>query len=66
LGAGIWRKRGDFEQAIGRSRGGRTTKIHAVADQAGRPIALTVTPGQSHDLAGAAALPARIPTPKRD
>ncbi len=62
---GIRRKRGDFEQAIGRSRGGRTTKVHAVTDEVGRPLAFTVTPGQVHDLVGAAALLARIPTPKR-
>ena len=31
------RKREDFGQAIGRSRGGRTTKIHAVTDDQGRP-----------------------------
>jgi hypothetical protein len=32
------RKRGGQEQAIGRSRGGRTTRIHAVADASGRLI----------------------------
>ena len=32
-------KGGADKQAIGRSRGGRTTKIHAVADRAGRLIA---------------------------
>ncbi len=55
----------DVKQAIGRSRGGRTTKIHAAADEAGRSIAFTLTPGHAHDLDGAAALLARIPTPKR-
>ena len=35
LGSG--RKRGAFGQAIGRSRGGRTTKLHALTDdKAGR------------------------------
>ena len=63
LGGGS--KRGDFEQAIGRSRGGRTTKIHAITDALGRPIALSITPGQTHDLVGAALLLERIPTPKR-
>jgi hypothetical protein len=29
-------KRGSEDQAIGRSRGGSTTKIHAVVDQEGR------------------------------
>ncbi|WP_410468158.1 transposase [Sinorhizobium fredii] len=33
-------------QATGRSRGGRSTKIHAVCDSLGRAIALDVTPGR--------------------
>ena len=40
-------KGGAQEQAIGRSRGGRTTKIHAVADAAGRLIALDLSPGRN-------------------
>src|SRR6185503_18414559 len=38
-------------QAIGRSRGGLTTKIHALVDALGNPVALMLTPGQDHDLA---------------
>ena len=34
---------------MGRSRGGLTTKIHAVVDAEGRPIALELTAGQAHD-----------------
>lgn len=34
---------------MGRSRGGLTTKIHAVVDAEGRPIALKLTAGQAHD-----------------
>ena len=37
-------------QAIGRSRGGLTTKIHARVDALGNPVELTLTPGQAHDL----------------
>src|SRR5882724_5081546 len=37
-------------QAIGRSRGGLTTKIHALVDALGNPVALMLTPGQAHDL----------------
>ncbi len=59
------RKRGDFENAIGRSRGGRTTKVHALTDDVGRPIAFTLTPGQTHDLVGAGDLLKRVPTPRR-
>jgi len=43
------RKRGADLQAIGRSRGGRTTKIHAVVDACGRPVARQITPGQRGD-----------------
>jgi transposase len=54
LGGG--RKRGAEAQAIGRSRGGCTTKIHAIVDSCGRPIALEVTPGQLGDVRVAMAL----------
>lgn len=33
----------------GRSRGGLTTKIHALVDAEGLPIALKLTEGQAHD-----------------
>ena len=41
---------------MGRSRGGLTTKIHAVVDAEGRPITLALTPGQAHDGRSAAGL----------
>jgi hypothetical protein len=34
---------------MGRSRGGLTSKIHALVDAEGRPVALKITPGQAHD-----------------
>jgi transposase len=34
---------------MGRSRGGLTTKIHALVDADGRPIGIDLTPGQVHD-----------------
>ena len=34
---------------MGRSRGGFSTKIHAVADAKGRPLHLELTPGQRHE-----------------
>ncbi len=43
------RKRGEKNQAIGISRGGRTTKIHAVVDSKGRPLNFTLTGGHVHD-----------------
>ena len=42
-------------------RGGRTTKIHAIADACGRPIALEVTPGQLGDVRVATALISAVP-----
>jgi Transposase DDE domain len=47
------RKRGEHNQAIGRSRGGRTTKIHALSDPLCRPVVLHLTPGQDADIAAA-------------
>ena len=47
--SGKWRKRGEKNQAIGVSRGGRTTKIHATVDSKGRPLNFTLTGGQIHD-----------------
>ena len=47
LGGG--RKRGAEAQAIGRSRGGRTTKIHVSVDELGRPRRLIVRPGHRGD-----------------
>ncbi|MGE3993256.1 IS5 family transposase [Pseudorhodoplanes sp.] len=41
--------RGEQNQAIGISRGGRSTKIHATVDSKGRPLNFTVTGGQVHD-----------------
>ena len=34
---------------MGRSRGGLTTKIHALVDANGNPIALKISEGQAHD-----------------
>ncbi len=36
-------------EALGRSRGGLTTKIHFAADDRCRPISRVITPGQRHD-----------------
>jgi hypothetical protein len=36
-------------RCMGRSRGGLTTKIHALVDACGLPIRLKITEGQSHD-----------------
>ena len=36
-------------QDMGRSRGGLTSKIHAVVDTDGLPVHLALTPGEAHD-----------------
>jgi len=51
-------------QAIGRSRGGRTTKIHALTDGYGRPLVLALTPGNAADISMAAKLVDSMPPSK--
>jgi hypothetical protein len=46
---GIGRKRGEQIQAIGRSRGGRNTKVHAIADAKGRLLSILLSGGEAHD-----------------
>jgi transposase len=41
---------------MGRSKGGLSTKIHALVDALGNPLRFLLTPGQVHDLVGAGAL----------
>lgn len=50
-------QRGRAAQAIGRSRGGWTTKIHTLTDVIGRPYALMLTPGNVSDMKAAPAPP---------
>ena len=47
---------GEKNQAIGRSKGGLSTKIHARTDAHGNPTGFHITGGQAHDLNGADAL----------
>src|SRR5512143_1189327 len=63
LGSG-W-KRGEKKQAVGRSRGGRNTKIHALADAKGRLIAILLTGGEAHDCPVAEWLMRRVKSPER-
>ena len=44
-----WRKRGAQAQAIGRSHGGLTTKVHLVVDALGLPLDFVITEGHRHD-----------------
>ena len=43
------RKRGQNDQALGRSRGGFSTKIHLKTDFSGLPIAFHLTGGEASD-----------------
>ncbi len=45
---------GQAEQALGRSRGGFSTKIHVTVDGLGNPLRLHLTAGQRHDIIKAA------------
>ena len=49
-------KRGTQHQAIGRSRGGLTTKIVALVDALGNLVRFLLLPGQAHDMKGVAPL----------
>jgi hypothetical protein len=55
------RKGGASAQVIGRSCGGRTTKIHAAVDGCGRLIAFEITPGQLGDVRTALGLLGALP-----
>ncbi|MFV0515149.1 MAG: transposase [Jhaorihella sp.] len=50
---------------MGRSRGGPTTKIHALTDGCGRAVAFTLSPGNCADISAAPALLDKIPAPAR-
>ncbi|MGW4271056.1 IS5 family transposase [Streptomyces seoulensis] len=52
------------DHALGRSRGGLTTKIHLACDGRGRPLAVLLTPGQRHDGICARPLLERIRVPR--
>jgi transposase len=62
---GRWLKKGEYAEAIGRSRGGRTSKIHALADDRGRPVAFALTPGNVADITMAILLLGAVDKPKR-
>lgn len=47
---------GQAEQALGRSRGGFSTKIHINVDGLGNPLRFKLTAGQRHDMTQAEAL----------
>jgi transposase len=58
-------KGGNGRKRPGRSRGGRTSKIHCLADDRGRPVAFALTPGNVADISMAMPLLAAIARPNR-
>jgi len=54
--AATGRKKGGPDQALGRSRGGLTTKIHLLCNELGKPIDFLLTGGQVADCTQALAL----------
>jgi len=53
---GLGRKRGTQNQAIGRSKGGWTTKILALTDALGNLVRFRLLPGNRYDTIGVASL----------
>lgn len=58
-------KGGAWSQAIGRSRGGFTSKIQCLANGRGRPIAVALTPGNVAEISVALPLVQAMAPPKR-
>ncbi len=52
------------DHAIGRSRGGLTTKTHALVDGNGLPLVIAVTPGQANDSPALPRLLAELRVPR--
>ena len=53
---GFKKSGGQGAQALGRSRGGFSIKIHVSGDALGNPLRFTLTGGQVHDITQAEAL----------
>jgi transposase len=45
-----YKKDSQQKEALGRSRGGFSTKIHALVDALGNPLKFILTPGQQHEV----------------
>lgn len=46
----LYKKDSQEDECLGRSKGGFTTKIHAVVDALGNPLRFILTPGQRNDI----------------
>jgi len=54
-----------WEQAVNRSRCGRTSRIHCLADDRGRPIAFSLTPATIANIGMVLPLLGVVTKPKR-
>ena len=54
----------EYNQHIGLSRGGKTTKIHAIVDALGNPIHIHLSAGNLHDSTEAQAALSEVPLEK--
>jgi transposase len=54
--SGGYKKDSRDQEALGRSKGGFTTKIHALVDALGNPLKFILTPGQRNDITQANSL----------
>ncbi|WP_428993764.1 transposase [Actinomadura verrucosospora] len=54
-----------MHQALGRSRGGLTTKVHLAVDGRGLPLSIVLTPGNANDRHRVRRRPRRDPHPAR-
>ena len=61
--AGATKGRRRSHQAIGRSRGGRTTRINALCDEQGRPHTILLTGGNVADITAAVTLVSTVAPP---
>ncbi len=57
-------KKGALSRCIGCTKGGLNTKLHAVCDEHGKPIAMVPTPGETSDYKGTALLLDHLPQAK--
>jgi len=54
-------EKGGSVQAIGRTKSGRNTNVHAISDEQCRPLVFYLMPGQTADIKGAVMLGASLP-----
>lgn len=52
---------GQAGQALGRTKGGMNTKLHAVVDEAGQPVSLFLSPGNDADISHARTVLKNVP-----